>query len=236
MSELLIITPTYNEVENISQLVSAIFHWNPEVHLLFVDDNSQDGTRELIRSEIERRPDQVHILERAGKLGLGTAYLEGFRWGLEKEYKYFQEMDADLSHDPKKVETFRKSLEQSDYVIGSRYVPGGGTKNWGLIRKLISKGGSFYARTILGLGIRDLTGGYNLWKREVLENIGLNDVKSEGYAFQIELKYRASKKGYRAKEVPIIFVDRRAGYSKMSSKIVCEAMFRVLKLLWVVKK
>ena len=145
-------------------------------------------------------------------------------------------MDADLSHDPKMVPEFLKDLDSgNDVVIGSRYVKGGGTKNWGLLRKIISRGGSLYARTILGLKIKDLTGGYNLWKREVLEKIGLSDVKSEGYAFQIELKYRASKKGYSISEVPITFVDRRAGYSKMSSGIVVEAMYRVLKLRWLVK-
>lgn len=236
MAKLLIVTPTYNEAENIPSLVAAIFHSNPEAHLLFVDDNSQDGTKDLIRHEQKRRPEQIFMLERAGKLGLGTAYLEGFNWGLQKSYSFFQEMDADLSHDPIMVPRFLDQLGSNDVVIGSRYVSGGGTKNWGLLRKFISRGGSLYARTILGLKIKDLTGGYNLWKREVLENINLSNVKSEGYAFQIELKYRAAKKNFSLTEVPITFVDRRAGYSKMSTMIVFEAMIRVLKLKWLVKQ
>lgn len=235
-SKLLIVIPTYNEAENITNLVAAVFHSNPSAHVLFVDDSSQDGTRELIAQEASKRPEQVFILKRPGKLGLGTAYIDGFTWGLEKDYSHFQEMDADLSHDPKMVAEFLGRLEAGcDVVVGSRYVPGGGTKNWGLIRKLISRGGSLYARTILGLKVRDLTGGYNLWTREVLERIGLSDVKSEGYAFQIELKYRAHKRGFNIEEFPILFVDRRAGYSKMNTSIVFEAMVRVLKLPFIVK-
>lgn len=235
MSNLLIVTPTYNEAENISNLVASVFHSNPDAHMLFVDDNSKDGTKELIREEMAKRPEQIFILEREGKLGLGTAYIAGFKWGLGKGYELFQEMDADLSHDPKMVPEFLGKLSSHDVVIGSRYVKGGGTKNWGLLRKVISRGGSLYARTILGLKVKDLTGGYNLWKRNVLEAISLDDVRSEGYAFQIELKFRAKKRGFQITEVPILFVDRRAGYSKMSSGIVFEAMLRVLKLRFLVK-
>lgn len=231
--KLLIIVPTYNEVENITHLIAAIFHSTPTAHVLFVDDHSQDGTKDLIRAEMKTRPEQVFMLEREGKLGLGTAYLAGFEWGLKRDYEIFQEMDADLSHDPAMVPVFMEKAKTADVVIGSRYVEGGATKNWGVLRKAISLGGSLYARTILGISIKDLTGGYNLWKRSVLETIDLSDVKSEGYAFQIELKYRAFLKKFELTEYPITFVDRRAGYSKMSSAIVVEAMIRVIRLYFL---
>lgn len=226
----LVVIPTYNEVENIDELFAAIFKHVPDIHVLIIDDASKDGTADLVKSYQKKYLESIHMIEREGKLGLGTAYICGFKWALEKGYKTITEMDADLSHDPAILKTIISTLETSDVVIGSRYVEGGGTVNWGLIRKFISRFGSLYARTILGLKIRDLTGGFNGWNRKVLETIDLNAVKSEGYSFQIELKYRASNHGFNIKEIPILFADRRAGQSKMSSNIVLEAMTRVWAL------
>lgn len=226
----LIIVPTYNEEENVPALVATIFQEAPSVHVLFVDDNSRDGTRAEIAKAEQRYPGRIFLYPRPGKLGLGTAYIAGFRWALEREYDAIIEMDADLSHDPKYLPEMLKRLERADGVIGSRYVAGGGTRNWSLVRRLISTGGSRYARTILGLRIHDLTGGFNGWRREVLKGIDIDAVRSEGYAFQVELKYRAVKRGFKLEEFPIIFVDRRAGHSKMSARIVFEAMLRMWAL------
>ncbi len=226
----LIVIPTYNEEENILSLMATVFAVVPDVSILFVDDNSQDGTQQRIAEVQEKYPGKIDILKRAGKLGLGTAYIEGFKWGLKRDFDVFIEMDADLSHDPKYLLDFLSEIERYDAVFGSRYISGGGTKNWSWMRKFISVGGSIYARTILGMTQRDLTGGYNAWRRSVLESVDLDDIRSEGYAFQIELKYRSHLLGFRLKEIPIIFVDRRAGYSKMSHKIVIEAMMRVWTL------
>jgi len=223
----LIVVPTYNEAENIDTLLDGIFTHVPQTHVLFVDDNSADGTPDKIRAQMERRPDQIHMLQREGKLGLGTAYIAGFRWALERDYQAVQEMDADLSHDPRYLPQLFDFPEGIHVVIGSRYIPGGGTVDWGLSRKFISGFGNIYARTILGLSIRDLTGGFNNWHREVLERISLDGIRSEGYAFQIEMKYRATRAGFRTHEVPIIFADRRAGESKMSGRVALEAMIRV---------
>lgn len=226
----IIIVPTYNEVENIDTLIPAIFSAAKDIHILFVDDNSQDGTRDKIYKAQKTYPNQVHILERSGKLGLATAYIEGFKWALNKDYQTIIEMDADLSHDPIYLKDMFSKLENYDGVFGSRYVAGGGTKYWGFIRRIISKGGSMYARLILGMHYRDLTGGYNAWSRKILESLNLEEIKSEGYSFQIELKYRAHLAGFSLCETPIIFVDRRAGYSKMSKDIVFEAVKRVWML------
>jgi dolichol-phosphate mannosyltransferase len=229
--ETLVIIPTYNEAENIEEVVRATLKHEPHAHILVVDDNSKDQTQNIVRSLQKDLPGTLHMITRAGKLGLGTAYIAGFKWALARSYQTIIEMDADLSHDPAVVPQMLQTFKQgADVVIGSRYVPGGGTVNWGLGRKLISRFGSLYARTILGLRIRDLTGGYNAWSRRVLEKISLDQVKSEGYSFQIELKYRAHKAGFTLKEIPITFADRRAGQSKMSGKIVLEAMIRVWKL------
>lgn len=227
---ILTIIPTYNEIENIESLLTTILKLVPkECEVLVVDDGSPDGTGKVVESMCLKQssPARIHILHREKKLGLGTAYITGFRWGLERGFDACTEMDADFSHDPKYLPTLYSYLKEYDAVIGSRYVPGGGTRNWGLGRRFLSLGGSFYARTILGVEVRDLTGGFNGWSRKVLETIGLESLKSDGYSFQIELKYRALKKGYRIKEFPIIFEDRKVGKSKMSKKIVFEALKRV---------
>lgn len=229
----LVIVPTYNEAENVGSLVDEVFQAVPSLHILFVDDNSRDGTRDIIRQKQDQHPGTVHLIERPGKMGLGTAYLTGFAWALEKGYDAVIEMDADFSHNPKDLVRILSELGREAAVAGSRYVRGGGTVNWSLGRKIISRGGSLYAMSILRLPIRDLTGGFNGWSRPVLEKIDLKSIKSEGYAFQIEMKYRATLAGFKVSEIPITFVDRRAGQSKMSSKIVIEAMGRVWKLAFL---
>lgn len=229
--ETIVIIPTYNEAENIEEVIRTTLKYTPEVHILIVDDNSRDQTQAIVKRLQTELSGKLNMITRAGKLGLGTAYIAGFKWALTRKYQTIIEMDADLSHDPAVVPQMLQTFKQgADVVIGSRYVPGGSTVNWGLGRKIISRFGSLYARTILGLTIRDLTGGYNAWSRRVLETISLDQVKSEGYSFQIELKYRAHKAGFNLKEIPITFADRRAGQSKMSGNIVVEAMIRVWKL------
>jgi dolichol-phosphate mannosyltransferase len=222
----LVVIPTYNECENIAALVPAVFAATPNVEILVVDDNSPDGTGDVVRSLQSHFP-HVHLLARSGKEGLGKAYIAGFKWGLEKGYNAIIQMDADFSHRPEDLKALVSALPEYDFVMGSRWVVGGETVNWGLGRKFISRGGSFYARQILRFPVRDWTGGFNGWKAETLAKIGLDSVRSEGYSFQIELKYRALKLGLHGKEIPIIFEDRRVGQSKMSSRIVFEALYRV---------
>lgn len=224
----LIVIPTYNEVENLQSLVQANLEATPgHVDILIVDDNSPDGTGKLADELSQKHAPRVHVLHRQKKMGLGTAYVNGFRWGLEKGYDCLIEMDADFSHHPKYLPTMLNLLENHDVVIGSRYVAGGGTVNWGVGRKIISRGGSLYSRLILGAPIRDFTGGFNGWKKQVLEAVDLSSLRSDGYSFQIELKYRAFKRKFNIKEFPIIFEDRKVGKSKMSKKIVFEALGRV---------
>ncbi len=222
----LVCVPTYNEKDNVEQIVAAILGATPAVDILVIDDNSPDGTGRMADA-IAARDERVKVLHRAGKEGLGKAYLAGFAWALERGYALILEMDADFSHDPKYLPTMLEKAREADVVLGSRNVPGGGTQNWGLGRKLLSRGGSFYARNILGIPIRDVTGGFKCFHREVLEGIDLASVRCSGYAFQIELNYRAVKKGFKVVEFPIIFVDRRVGQSKMSRRIVFEAMTKV---------
>jgi dolichol-phosphate mannosyltransferase len=232
MAQALIVTPTYNELHNLEALVAGVFEVLPEVDILVVDDGSPDGTGELA-DEIAARDTRVEVMHRTGKLGLGTAYLAGFAWGLERGYEYIFEMDADLSHDPRCLPSFLEALEGgADLVIGSRNVPGGDVEGWGPFRHFLSKGGSLYSRTILGLELRDLTSGYKAFRRTVLESIHLDEVHSEGYSFQIELTYRAVLKGFRVAEVPIVFVDRRVGQSKMSGNVFLEAVLMVPRLRW----
>ena len=227
----LIIIPTYNERENIEKLLKAITRWDPDGHMLIVDDHSPDRTYELIEQLQESvYPGRLFLLKRAGKMGLGTAYVAGFKWALEREYDFVFEMDADFSHDPKYLPDFLEAIHSADVVLGSRYVAGGGVKNWGCLRRAISKGGSLYARTILGLSVRDLTGGFKCFRREVLAAIDLDSIKSNGYSFQIEMTYRAVRKGFQIQEVPIVFEDRALGKSKMSRKIFYEALFMVWRL------
>jgi dolichol-phosphate mannosyltransferase len=227
----LIIIPTYNESDNIEKLLDLISRTDPAAHVLIVDDNSPDRTYEIVERLMQTSyPGRLFLLKRAGKLGLGTAYIAGFKWALARDYDYIFEMDADFSHDPKYLPAFLAAIEKNDLVLGSRYVPGGGVKNWGLLRKFISRGGSLYARTILGLSLRDLTGGFKCFRRQVLEAIDLDSVKSNGYSFQIEMTYRARCQGFRICETPIVFEDRTAGKSKMSRKIFLEAVLMVWKL------
>ncbi len=222
----LICLPTYDEKENLGPMVAAVLAAAPQADILVIDDNSPDGTGQLADALAAREP-RVQVLHRAGKEGLGKAYLAGFAWALARDYGLVLEMDCDFSHDPRHLPELLAAAEEADLVLGSRYVKGGGTVNWGLGRKLISRGGSLYARTILGLSVRDLTGGFKCFRREVLEGIDLRSVQCTGYAFQIELTYRAARRGFRIREVPITFVDRRVGHSKMSRRIVLEAIRKV---------
>jgi dolichol-phosphate mannosyltransferase len=222
----LVCLPTYDERENLAPMVEAILAQVPSLEILVIDDNSPDGTGALA-DEIAAREPRVHVLHRAGKEGLGRAYLAGFAWALARDYGLVLEMDCDFSHDPKYLPAMLAASERADLVLGSRYVAGGGTVNWGVMRKLISRGGSLYARTILGLTVRDLTGGFKCFRREVLEGIDLPTVECTGYAFQIELTYRAARRGFRIVEIPIVFADRRVGLSKMSRRIVLEAIRKV---------
>jgi dolichol-phosphate mannosyltransferase len=230
MGGALIVIPTYNERENVEEIARAVHAIVPDVHILFVDDGSPDGTGAIL-DEMKARDPRIDVLHRPGKLGLGTAYLQGFERGLAAGYDYLIEMDADFSHDPKYLpEMLARARDRADMVVGSRYVDGGGTANWGIGRKIISRGGGLYARTILGVPIRDLTAGFVCYRRKVLESIDLASVKSEGYGFQIEMKYRVLQAGFRIEEMPIVFVDRRVGQSKMSRKIFVEALLMVWKL------
>src|SRR5579859_687659 len=230
MLRTLVVTPTYNERDNLPIFVDAVRRTVPEADLLIVDDNSPDGTGRIADAIAAKDP-RVRVLHRAGKLGLGTAYVEAFTRGLAEGYDRFFEMDADLSHDVRYLPDFVRALDMGfDVVIGSRNIPGGGVEGWGLGRHVLSKGGSLYSRTILGLPIRDLTSGYKAFSRRALEAIALADVHSNGYSFQIEMTYRAALRGMRVKEVPIIFVDRTAGRSKMSRTIFVEAIGMVWKL------
>ena len=230
MSRVLVIVPTYNERDNLRPLVAAIFEQLPEAHLLVVDDGSPDGTGPLA-DELARADPRVRVLHRSGKLGLGSAYIAGFRHALAADYQFVFEMDADFSHDPKYLRPLLNEAERgTDLVIGSRYVTGGGTRNWGLARQFISRGGGTYARMVLGLKVQDPTGGFRCFRRAVLEAIELGDVRAQGYGFQIEMTYRTLQLGFRVAEVPIVFVDRRVGQSKMSRRIFMEAMTMVWKL------
>ena len=231
----LIVIPTYNEIQNLAGLMESIFHvvdskaalyGMEKVDVLVVDDNSPDGTGQLA-DELAKKDPRISVLHRQAKNGLGKAYVAGFAWALDRGYDAICEMDADFSHNPAYLPDFWRLLKDNHVVIGSRYVAGGGVRNWGTGRKVISRGGSLYARAILGMDVQDMTGGYNAWKREVLEGVDISALRSEGYAFQIELKWRAWKKGFRLVEFPIIFEDRTQGKSKMSKRIVVEAMLRV---------
>jgi dolichol-phosphate mannosyltransferase len=227
MSRVLIVVPTYNERDNVGGIVGRLLGALPGTELLFVDDHSPDGTGELL-DQIAAGDPRVHVMHRAGKLGLGTAYVEGFGWGLARGYDYLFEMDADGSHDPRYLPQMLALAEDgADVVVGSRYVPGGGTENWGVGRRLLSRGGGFYARTVLGIEVRDVTAGFMCWRRAALETIDLSTITSNGYSFQIEMKYRALKRGLRVVETPIMFVDRRVGHSKMSRAIFIEALLKV---------
>ncbi len=225
----LICMPTYNEVDNLGLIAPAIFAILPHAHLLIIDDASPDGTGRLA-DQLAARDDRVHVLHRARKQGLGPAYSEGFRWGIARQYDALIEMDADFSHPPRYLPALLAQLERHDVVVGSRYVPGGATQDWGLVRRLVSRGGGLYARAVLGLSVRDLTAGFVAWRREALELIDLDAVEASGYVFQIELKHRAILRGLSLREVPIHFPDRARGASKMTPQIAAQALWRVWRI------
>ncbi|GAA3369097.1 polyprenol monophosphomannose synthase [Streptomyces sannanensis] len=222
----LVIIPTYNEAENIEPIITRVRAAVPEADILVADDNSPDGTGK-IADEFAVGDSQVHVLHRKGKEGLGAAYLAGFRWGMDHGYGVLVEMDADGSHRPEELPRLLTALKGADLVLGSRWVPGGRVVNWPKYREFLSRGGSTYSRVLLGVPIRDVTGGYRAFRRETLEGLGLQDVASQGYCFQVDLARRAVAAGYHVVEVPITFVEREAGDSKMSRDIVVEALWRV---------
>ncbi|MCS0638115.1 polyprenol monophosphomannose synthase [Streptomyces sp. LP05-1] len=222
----LVIVPTYNEAGNIGAVVSRVRASVPRAHLLVADDNSPDGTGR-IADELAAADDHVHVLHRKGKEGLGAAYLAGFRWGIERGYEVLVEMDADGSHRPEELPRLLGALDGADLVLGSRWVPGGRVVNWPRSREALSRGGSLYSRLLLGVPIRDVTGGYRAFRRTTLEGIGLDRVASQGYCFQVDLAWRTVRAGFRVAEVPITFVEREHGDSKMSRAIVAEALWRV---------
>jgi len=224
----LIIIPTYNELDNLQPLLTEIFSQVPQTNVLIVDDNSPDGTGELADTIHDENP-QVQVLHRAEKLGLGTAYIAGFKYAIEHNYDAAFEMDADFSHDPCYLPAFLKTIEHADLVIGSRYIPGGETPNWSLGRRVISGGGNIFARLMLGIPVRDCTAGFRCYRTTVLRSTDLDAIQSQGYAFQVELAYRVTRQGFRVVEIPISFPDRRVGKSKMSRKIFIEGFLWVLR-------
>lgn len=232
MNERLVIVPTYNEIENIDRVVDAVLNLPVETDLLIVDDNSPDGTGKRIKELQSAHKGRLNLLERSGKLGLGTAYILGFKWAIEKGYLYICEMDADFSHDPNDLPRLFSACnhENGDVAIGSRYISGVNVVNWPMSRVLISYFASVYVRMITRMKVRDATAGFVCYKREVLEVIDLDKIKFKGYAFQIEMKFKAWKYGFNVVELPIIFTDRREGTSKMSGSIVNEAIWGVMRL------
>ena len=225
----LIVTPTYNESKNIKALVDTLFRLNLDYHILVVDDNSPDGTAKIVK-ELQKNYNNLHLAERPKKRGLGTAYCYGFKWALERDYDYIVQIDADLSHNPEDVPQMVELLNKYDLVIGSRYCDGISVVNWPLRRLFLSYGANLYSRIITGVRIKDLTAGFKAWRRKVLEDIDYDNIRSQGYAFQIEMKYAAWKKKYPMEEVPIVFIDREFGVSKMNTNIFNEAILGVLKM------
>jgi dolichol-phosphate mannosyltransferase len=232
--EKIVIIPTYNEKENITAIINAVINLNQDYHILIVDDNSPDGTAAIVKDIIKQYPQQIFLEERKGKLGLGTAYIHGFKWCIDKEYDYIFEMDADFSHNPNDLEKLYKACKDNcgDVAVGSRYVPGGRTDNWPLDRQLYSRGGSLYTRIITWMPVNDPTAGFVCYKRKVLETINLDEIMFVGYAFQIEMKFASWKLGFKIVEVPITFIDRKIGVSKMSKGIIKEGVLGVLKIQW----
>lgn len=229
-----VIIPTYNEKENVSNILHAVFELPGDFHVLIIDDGSPDGTADIVKSLQQKFAYKLFIEERKGKLGLGTAYIHGFKWALKNNYRYIFEMDADFSHNPKDLLRLHEACETggADVAIGSRYVKGGGFINWPASRIIISKGGSLYTRLITWMPVKDPTAGFICYTSKVLEAINLDNVSFVGYAFQIEMKYAAWKLGFKIKEVPIIFQDRTEGQSKMNKGIIKEGILGVLNLRW----
>ncbi|MBM2814484.1 MAG: Polyprenol monophosphomannose synthase [Ignavibacteria bacterium] len=225
----IVVIPTYNEKENISRMIHTIFSVQPDIEILIVDDNSPDGTSKDVKEIMLNEP-RVHLIERTGKMGLGTAYCEGFAYALERGFEAIFEMDADFSHDPKEIPNFLEEIKNYDLVIGSRYITGVNVVNWPLGRLILSYFASVYTRVITRLPVRDTTGGFKCFRAEMLRKIDLTKIHSNGYGFQIEMNYLMWKNGARIKEIPIIFIDRINGVSKMNRKIIYEAIFLVWKL------
>ncbi|MBK5285472.1 MAG: polyprenol monophosphomannose synthase [Bacteroidia bacterium] len=234
MSDSIVIIPTYNEKENIEKIIRKVFSMSHEFHILIVDDGSPDGTGSIVKNLQTQFPEKLFLLERSGKQGLGTAYITGFRWAIEKQYDYIFEMDADFSHNPDDLIRLHRAcnVDGADVAVGSRYIQGVNVVNWPLSRVLLSYYGSAYVRLISGMDIKDTTAGFVCYKRKVLETIELDKIRFIGYAFQIEMKFTAWKHGFKIKEVPIIFTDRTEGTSKMSGNIIKEAALGVIELKW----
>lgn len=230
MSDTLVIIPTYNEKDNIEEIIRVVFGLAEPFHILIVDDGSPDGTADIVKRLQQEFPEQLHMEERSGKLGLGTAYIHGFKWALQKDYEYVIEMDADFSHPPEKLTSLRKACKEegASVSVGSRYISGVNVVNWPMSRVLMSYFASMYVRWVTRIPVRDTTAGFVCYKREVLERINLNKINFVGYAFQIEMKFTSWKLGFTIKEVPIIFTDRKKGQSKMNSSIFKEAVFGVM--------
>jgi len=229
VNKTLIIIPTYDERNNVGPIAQALLGIKPDINILFVDDNSPDGTGRII-DQMCAKDERIHVLHRPGKSGLGRAYIAGFKWALENGYMFIFEMDADFSHDPGEIPNFLKAAENADLVLGSRYMHGIRITNWPLSRLILSKSASIYIRVITGMPITDPTGGFKCYRSDVLKAIDLDSIVSNGYSFQIEMKYNAWLKGFRIVEIPITFVDRRSGYSKMNTGIVSEALWEVWNL------
>lgn len=225
----LLIIPTYNEIDNIEKMLGTVTELYPEIHILIIDDGSPDGTPDIVKKKQESNP-RIHLIQRTGKLGLGTAYITGFKWALERDYEYVLEMDCDFSHDPKDIKNLIEAAQTNDLVIGSRYIDGIRIINWPFRRLLLSYCASIYTRFITGIKILDVTGGFKCFKRSSLEALDLDRVFSNGYSFQVELNFKIWSKGLKVKEVPIIFTERRDGQSKMHGGIVKEAIFAVIML------
>lgn len=234
LSDSLVIIPTYNELENIERMLNTVFSLPRAFHVLIVDDGSPDGTGQIVKNLQQVYPGQLHLLERSGKLGLGTAYIAGFKWGLEKGYDYIFEMDADFSHNPQALPLLYEACAHNgaDLAVGSRYTRGGKVSNWSWDRIILSYGASLYVRLMTGMPVKDPTAGFICYRRKVLESIDLDNIRFVGYAFQIEMKYAAHLLGFKIAEVPITFVDRVAGVSKMSANIIQEAIVGVFQMRW----
>lgn len=229
MSKILVVTPTYNEADNIEKFIGLVLRQDPNIEVLVVDDNSPDGTGNVVEKLRTGNP-RIHIIHRPSKMGLGTAYVEGFRFALTNSFDYVFEMDADFSHNPDEIPEFLNKIENCDLVVGSRYTNGVRVINWSIRRLILSYGANVYTRIITGMPIKDATGGFKCFRRRVLEAINLDAIHSNGYAFQIEMNFKTWAKGFKLLEHPIIFIDRRSGVSKMSKKIIYEAVFMVWKL------
>lgn len=233
MNDTLVIIPTYNEQDNIVSMIEKVFSLEQGFDLLIIDDNSPDGTADLVKNLQKKYTENLHLIQREGKLGLGTAYIKGFKWALNHSYQYICELDCDFSHNPEDLPRLRKALiDGADVAVGSRYIAGGGVHNWPKRRILLSRGASIYARLITGIPVQDTTAGFVCYKKEFLENLNMDKIVFKGYAFQIQMKFAAYLMGFKIVEIPIWFKDREEGVSKMSSNIIQEAILGVLKLGW----